>query len=96
MPFNPKFPFLVMLELFDVSRLTNDPILHSPYWPPIPTKIPSDCPIFEGKTKENTQAHVMTYHLWCSSNYYVDNFLRICLFQQTLISAATKWYVELP
>jgi hypothetical protein len=63
MPFNPQFPFLATLELPDVSRLTNDPILHSPYWPPVPTKIPSDCPKFEGKAKEDPQAHVMTYHL---------------------------------
>ena len=69
MPFNPQLPFLATLELPDVSKLTNDPILHNPYWPPIPTKIHGDCPKFEVKSGEDPQAHVMTYHLWCSSNF---------------------------
>jgi len=96
MPFNTQLLFLATLELLDVSRLTNDPILHSPYWPPVPSKIPSDCPKFDQKAKEYPQAHVMTYHLWCSSNSYVNDSIRLCLFQQTLIGAATKWYIELP
>ena len=68
MPFNPQLPFLATLELPDISKLTNDPILHNPYWPPVPNKVPSDCPKFEGISGEDPQAHVMTYHLWCSSN----------------------------
>jgi len=72
-----------MLELPNVSRLTNDLILHSPYWPPVPTKIPSDCPNFEEKSKEDPQAHVMTYHLWFSSNSYVDDSIRLRLFEIT-------------
>ena len=44
-------------------KLKNDPILHNPYWPPVPTKIPSDFPKFKGKSEEDPQAHVMTYHL---------------------------------
>jgi len=63
MPFNMQFPFLATLELSDVSRLTNDPILHFPYWPPVPMKVLTDCPKFEGKVKEDPQAHVMTCHL---------------------------------
>lgn len=81
---------------FHVSRLTNDPILHSPYWPPIPSKILSDCPKFEGETKEDPQTHVMIYHLWCSSNSYVDDSIHLQLFQRTLTGDATKWYIELP
>jgi len=65
MPFNPQLLFLATLELPNVSRLTNDPILHSPYWPLVPTKILGDCPKFEGKSGEDPQAHIMTYHLWC-------------------------------
>lgn len=38
----------------------------------------------------------MTYHLWCSSNSYVDDSIRLHLFQRTLIGAAAKWYTELP
>jgi len=79
MSFNPKLPFLATLELLNVSKLTNDPILHNPYWPPVPTKIPSDCPKFDGKAGEDPQAHVMTYHLWCksmiqSSSMYFNGF----------------------
>lgn len=93
--FNPQFPFLDTLELPDMLRLTNDPILHSPYWPLVPTKSPGDCPKFEGKFGEDPQAHVMTYHLWCSSNSWVDDSIRLRLFQRTLMGAATKWYIEL-
>ena len=31
MPFNLQLPFLAILELLDVSKLTNDPIIHNPY-----------------------------------------------------------------
>lgn len=78
-----------------MSRLTNDPILHSPYWPLIPTKILGDCPKFEWKSGEDPQAHVMNYHLWCSSNSWVDDSIRLHLFQRTLTGAASKWYIEL-
>jgi hypothetical protein len=30
---NRQFPFLATLDLPDLSRILNDPILHSPYWP---------------------------------------------------------------
>lgn len=82
MPFNPQFPFSATLELPDVSRVTNDQILHSSYWPPVPTKIPSDFPKFEGKSKEDPQPHVMAYHSWCSSNSYVDDFVRSASFSE--------------
>ena len=95
MSFNPQLPFLVTLELPDVSKLTNDPILHNPYWPPVPTKIPGYCPKFDGKAGEDPQAHVMTYHLWCSSNSWLDDSIRLRLFQRTLTSSAAKWYIEL-
>ena len=90
MSFNTQFPFLATLELPDISRLTNDPILHSPYCPLVPAKIPSDFPKFEGKPKEDPQAHVTTYHLWCSSNYDVNDSIRLHLFERTLIGAAAK------
>lgn len=96
MPFNTQLPFLATLEFPDLLHLTNDPILHSWYWPLVPSKIPSDCPKFYGKDKEDPQAHVMTYHLWCSSNSYVDDSIRLRLFQRTLMGAATEWYIELP
>ena len=37
----------------------------------------------------------MTYHLWCSSNSWVDDSIHLRLFQRTLTGAATKWYIEL-
>ena len=96
MPFNPQLPFLATLELLDVSKLANDPILHNPYWPLVLMKVLGDCPKFEGKSREDPQGHVMTYHLWCSSNSWIDDSIRLRLFQRTLIGAATKWYIELP
>ena len=95
-PFDTQLLFLATLEFPNVSRLTNDPIVHSPYWPPVPSKIPSDCPKFEGKAKEDPKAHVMIYHLWCSSNSYIHDCIRLQVFQWTLIGVAAKWYIELP
>jgi len=96
MPFNTQLPLLDTLELSDVSHLTNNLILHSSYWPLVPSKIPSDFPKFDGKAKEDPQAHEMTYHLYCSSNLYVDDSIRLHLFQRTLTGAAVKWYIDLP
>ena len=93
---NPPLSFLPTLELLDVSKLTNDPILDNPYWPPVLTKILGDCPKFEGKAGEDPQAHVMTYHLWCSSNSWVDDSVLLRLFQRTLTGVAAKWYIEFP
>ena len=41
------------------------------------------------------QNHIMTFHLWCSSNNIVDDSIRLRLFQCTLTGATVKWYIEL-
>ena len=68
-----SLPFMASLNLPDLAWLTNDPILHNPLWPPIPTKIPLDIPKFEGKEGEDPQNHIMSFHLWCSSNSILDD-----------------------
>jgi hypothetical protein len=78
---NRQLPFLVTLDLPDLSRLTNDPISHSPVWPVIPAKLPSDIPKFDGNPGEDPNNHVMTFHLWCSSNSVMDDSIRLRLFQ---------------
>jgi hypothetical protein len=93
---NRKLPFLATLDLPDLSRILNDPIRHSPQWPAIPAKLPSDIPKFDGKAGEDPNNHVMTFHLWCSSNSLMDDSIRLRLFQRTLTGAAAKWYIELP
>jgi hypothetical protein len=72
------------------------PIYHSPVWPAIPAKLPSDIPKFDGKSGEDPNNHVMTFHLWCSSNSLMDDSIRLRLFQRTLTGSAAKWYIELP
>ena len=68
-PFNQKsfmntpLPFLATLKLLDLSKLTNDPILHHLAWPPVPVKIPTDILKFEGKTGDDPASHTTTYHL---------------------------------
>jgi hypothetical protein len=64
--------------------------------PPIPTKLPSDIPKFEGKSGEDPGDHVTTFHLWCSSNSLNDDSVHLRLFQHTLMGVSTKWYIELP
>jgi hypothetical protein len=92
---NRQLPFLATLDLPDLSRLMNDPIHHSSGWLAIPAKLPSDIPKFDGKSGEDPNNHVMTFHLWCSSNSLMDDSIRLRLFQRTLTGSATKWYIEL-
>jgi hypothetical protein len=91
----PRLPFLETLHFPDLSKLMNDPIHHDPSWPMVPTKLPSDIPKFEGKSGEDPQDHVTTFHLWCSSNSLNDDSIRLCLFQRTLTGGTSKWYIEL-
>ena len=84
------------LNLPDLSRLTNDPVAHDPAWLAVPTKLPSDIPKFEGKPGEDMSEHIMTFHLWCSSNSLHQDSIRLRLFQRTLTGPAVKWYIELP
>ena len=44
-----NLPFIARLNLPDLARLTNDPIFHQTFWPPMPTKLPLEIPNFEGK-----------------------------------------------
>ena len=77
---NPQLPFLATLDLSDLSRLTNDPILHSPHWPQMPRKLPSNAPKFDGTPGEDPKNHVMTFHCWCCSNSLMDDSIHFCLF----------------
>ena len=77
-------------------RLINDPIHRDPSWPAIPVKMPSDLPKFDGKPGEDPKNHVMTFHLWCSSNSLMDDSIHLRIIQRNLTGIATKWYIELP
>jgi hypothetical protein len=90
----PQMPYLASLNIPDLTKLTNDPILHDPTWPTMPTKLPLDIPKFEGKVGDYLTSHIMTFHLWCSSNNIMDDSVRLRLFQHTLTGPSTKWYVE--
>jgi hypothetical protein len=48
-PPNSPFPYLSSLNIHDLTKLMNDPILHDATWPNMPTKLPSDISKFEGK-----------------------------------------------
>jgi hypothetical protein len=93
--FKLTISFLGYLILSNLSRLTNDPIQHAPFWPPIPTKLPSNIPKFDGKLGEDINNHVMTFHLSCYSNSLMDDSIWLELFHRTLTRSAEKWYIEL-
>jgi hypothetical protein len=78
---NRQLPFLATLDLPNLSRILNDLIRHSPQWPAISAKLPSDIPKFDGKPGEDPNNHVMTFHLWCSSNSLMDDSIHLHLFQ---------------
>jgi hypothetical protein len=71
------FPFLEMVDLPDQSRLTNDPISHNPLWPTILGKLLSYISKFDGNLGEDPSTHIITYHLWCSSNSLMDDNVRL-------------------
>jgi hypothetical protein len=73
----PRLPFLATLNLLDLSKLMNYPMSHDPTWPPVPTKLPSNIPKFEGKNREDPGDHVTTFHLWCSSNSLNHDSIRL-------------------
>jgi hypothetical protein len=86
----PRLPFMAMLNLPDFSKLMNEPTIHDPTWPPVPTKHPSDIPKFEGKNGEDPGDHVTTFHLWCSSNFLNDDSICLRFIQCTLIGVVVK------
>jgi len=85
---------MAILNIPDLSKLINDPRAHNPTWPTMPTKIPSKILKFEGKPGEDPSNHVMTYHLWFSSNSITEDSIRFRFFQRTLIGPAAKWYIN--
>jgi hypothetical protein len=91
---NLPMPYLESLNIPYLTKITNDPILHDPTWPNMPAKLPSNIPKFEGKPREDPANHVMTFHLWFSSNNIMDDSIFLRLFQITLTGPSTKWYVD--
>jgi hypothetical protein len=89
-----QMPYLASLNISDLSKLTNDPILYDPTWPAMPTKLPSKITKFEGKAREDPANHIMIFQLWCSSNNIMDDSIRLRLFQHTLTGPSTKWYMD--
>jgi hypothetical protein len=92
----PCLPFLAMLNLPNLTNFMNEAMRHDPTWPPVPTKIPSDIPKFEGKNGKDPGDYITTFHLWCSLNSLDDDSIQLILFQHTLIGVSMKWYIELP
>jgi hypothetical protein len=90
---NRQLPFLGTLDLLDLSRLKNDPIQHAPFWPTILAKLLSDILKFNKTLGEDPNNHVMTFHLWCSSNSLMYKSIHLRIFQRTLIGSTTKCYI---
>ena len=91
-----KLPFLATLELPDLSKLMNDPIRHHPAWPLVSVKIPTDILKLNRKIGEDPANHITTYHLWCISNSFLDDSIKLQIFPRMLTSNATKWFIKLP
>lgn len=70
--------------------------MHLPDGPLVPTKLPLYISKFQGKSREDHADHIMTFHLWCSSNLLMDDSIRLILFLRKLTGVAAKWYAEFP
>ena len=51
----PRIPFLAMLNLPKLSRLTNDILYHDPMWMVVLAKIPSYIRKLQGKSGEDLE-----------------------------------------
>ena len=87
---NTQLPFLSILQFSNLSKLTNDPIMHHLAFPPVPVKIPTGILKFEGKMGDDPASHITTYHLWCVSNSMLDDSIKLRLFPHTLTGNAAK------
>ena len=87
---NRQLPFLATLDLLELSKLINDPIMHDHFFPPIPTKLALDLPKFDGKHGKEPKNHVMTFHLWFSLNLFIDDSICLSIFQCNITGTSTK------
>lgn len=97
MPSNPQLSVLAKLELPVVLRLTNDPILHSSYWPLVPTKIPGDCQKFKGKSEEEPQVFFQLLdQRFHSIEYFLGNPNGRCFQNGTLTYLKVPLKIPIP
>jgi len=64
----PLLCYIDGLRLLDLIHLINNPFFHDYNWPPMPTKLPTDIPKFEGNLGEDPTNHILSLHMWCSSS----------------------------
>lgn len=84
----PSLPFMSTMNLIDLTKLTNNLIYHDATFPNILTKVPLDMTMFKGKIGEESHNHVMSFHLWLSSNSIIEDSIGLHLFQCTLTRIA--------
>jgi hypothetical protein len=85
---------MASLNIIDLTKLTNDHILHDATWSNMLTKLPLDTPMFDGKPSKDRANHVMIFYLWCASKNITNNSICLQLFQRTLTGHSAKWYME--
>lgn len=92
----PSLPYMPNWSLLNSNKIINDPLLHDHNLPPMPTKLPSNIPKFEGNPREYPTNHVPSFHMWFSSNSISKESIHLHLFQRTLTRSTTKGYVNQP
>lgn len=60
------------------------------------TNLPSNIPNFQGQVEKDPSNHIMSLHIWHSSNNIIEDSVHLCLFQQTLMGPVARWYVNEP
>jgi hypothetical protein len=90
----PHMPYLASLNISDLTKLTNDPILHNPTWPAMPTKLPSDILKFEGKAGDDPANHIMTFSPMVFFEQHHGRVHPIEVISMYTHYPSAKWYVE--
>jgi hypothetical protein len=89
---NQQLTFFSTIDILDLSHLTNDPILHAPFWPPILAKLPSNIPKFDGRPREDPNNHVMRFHIWCSlPRHSFSNFNSLAMYFLTHFQLSIRY-----
>lgn len=93
-PPSPFLPCMAGLNFPYLKKLINHTISHDDNWLDMPTKLLFDIPKFEGKANDDPTNHVMSFHLWYSSNKIIQDSIHLFLFQPNLMGPTSEWYVE--
>jgi hypothetical protein len=75
----PNFPYLASLNIPYLTKLMNDPIYMIPLGLTCPPNYLQTSQSLKGNQGEDPTNHIMSFHLWCSSNNIMEDSIRLMI-----------------